>query len=177
MDANGGYFQTFLKKQGFLGGVEPAPPAPAPPAPAPRAAAPRGSAVGPPGAGLACDAKEALCVDSSAALAAGLLAPWRSSRGATTKATDKTVRDLRRAFHALGFRAVRARETAAGTVVSAESPAGDQFEFLAGAAQVNFRVRAARTFLSSEGGSVQRAQGVLRRLRDLLFRQYGWGSA
>jgi hypothetical protein len=42
-------------------------------------------------------------------------------------------------------------------VVSAESASGDQFEFLAGSAQVDFRVRAAKGGLfGSDGGSVAR---------------------
>ena len=44
-----------------------------------------------------------------------------------------------------------------GPVVSAESASGDQFEFLAGSAQVDFRVRAAKGGLfGSDGGSVAR---------------------
>jgi hypothetical protein len=32
-------------------------------------------------------------------------------------------------------------------------------------------------FLSSDGGSVGRAKASLQRVRDLLFRQFGWANA
>ena len=69
------------------------------------------------------------------------------------------------------------RSQSPGPVVSARSSDGDEFEFLAGSARVDFRVRAAQKAFSSDGGAVQRATATLEKVRNLLFRQFGWGSA
>lgn len=173
-EANGGFFSTVFKKEGFLGGMPPAAPPAAPAAPA--KGAPAKGAAAQVGGAVACSKAEERCVDSRAA--SGLLAPWRSGRGGASKDQAATARDLRRACKALGLRVTSERQTPAGPVVSAESASGDQFEFLAGSAQVDFRVRAAKGGLfGSDGGSVSRAKETLQKLRDLLFRQFGWGSA
>ena len=155
------------KKQGLIGGgTVSAPPPGAPPIA--------------PGAPLACTASELRCVDSAAAARGGaLLSPWTSGRGGRRpKDPAGTAADLRKALKALRFREVAERQTAAGPLVAATSPAGDQFEFVARATGVvDFRVRASQAFLSSDGGSVDRAKKSLQRVRDLLFRQFGWSNA
>jgi len=177
VEANGGFFSTVFKRQGFLGGTEPsAPPAATPAAPSPRAASPAAKSGGGGGGGaVACSKGEERCVDSR--VASGQLSPWRSGRGGASKDQPATARDLRRASKALALRVVSERETPAGPLVTAESAEGDLFEFLAGSTQVDYRVRAARASLfGSDGGSVARAEETLQRMRDLLFRQFGWGS-
>ena len=179
MEANGGFFSTVFKRQGFLGGTEPSAPPASPAAPAaspPRAGSPAAKSGGGGGGAVACSKAEERCVDSR--VASGLLAPWRSGRGGATKDPAGTARDLRRASKALGLRVVSERASPAGSVVTAESPDGDVFEFLAGSAQVDFRVRAARAgMFGSDGGAVARATQTLQRMRDLLFRQFDWSSA
>jgi hypothetical protein len=171
VEANGGFFKTVFKREGFLGGTEPSPQTTSPAAP-PKSNAKIGG-----GGAVACGKGEERCVDSR--VSSGLLAPWRSSRGGANKGEAATVRDLRRACKAIGLRAVRERNTPAGPIVTAESPEGDLFEFLAGGSQVDFRVRAAKGGFpfGSDGGSVSRAKETLERMRNLLYRQFDWGSA
>jgi len=176
VEANGGFFSTVFKRQGFLGGTAPsAPPAATPTAP-PKGAPAKGAPAKGGGSAVACSKGEERCVDSR--VSSGLLAPWRSGRSGGSKDQAATARDLRRACKALGLRVTSARETPVGPVVTAETADGDLLEFLAGSAQVDFRVRAAKGGLfGSDGGSVSRAEETLQRMRDLLFRQFGWGSA
>ena len=83
-EANGGFFSTVFKKEGFLGGMPPAAPPAAPAAPAKGAPAKGAAAQG--GGAVACSKAEERCVDSRAA--SGLLAtPYAHSALAAARPT------------------------------------------------------------------------------------------